>query len=128
MNISVVAKKTGLSTKSIRLYEEKGIISSPTRSASGYRQYTHKQLKELNLISRARKAGFSLLECKDLVELAHSPIRTSSEVKTRTNKKLQEVEARIEHLVEIKAQLQQWISSCPGDDQQNCPIIDELVK
>ena len=91
MNISVIAKRTGLSAKSIRLYEKKGIISSPTRNASGYRQYTDKQLGELNLIYRAKKAGFSLLECKDLVELAHSPMRTSSEVKVRTCKKLQEM-------------------------------------
>ncbi|GEM75785.1 Cu(I)-responsive transcriptional regulator [Vibrio sagamiensis] len=128
MNISVIAKRTGLSAKSIRLYEKKGIISSPTRNASGYRQYTDKQLGELNLIYRAKKAGFSLLECKDLVELAHSPMRTSSEVKVRTCKKLQEIEAQIEYLIDIKAQLQQWISSCPGNEQQNCPIIDELIK
>ncbi|CAE6955270.1 transcriptional regulators [Vibrio sp. B1FIG11] len=54
MNIGAVAKLTGLSSKSIRMYEDKGIISSPARSDSGYREYSEKHIQELNLVSRAK--------------------------------------------------------------------------
>ncbi len=57
MNIGAVAKLTGLSSKSIRMYEDKGIISSPARSDSGYREYSDKHIQELNLVSRAKKRG-----------------------------------------------------------------------
>lgn len=128
MNIGVVAKLTGLSSKSIRLYEDKGIISPPARSESGYREYSDKHIQELNLVSRAKNAGFSLQECKEFVQLAHNPNRKSSDVKARTIDKLKEVEEKISHLIEIKQQLESWVSSCPGDAESHCPIIDELTK
>lgn len=128
MNIGAAAALTGLSSKSIRLYEDKGIISPPARSDSGYREYSDKHIQELNLISRAKNAGFSLQECKEFVQLAHNPNRKSSEVKARTMDKLQEVENKIAHLVEIKKQLESWVTACPGDATSCCPIIDELTK
>ncbi|HBC3492619.1 TPA: Cu(I)-responsive transcriptional regulator [Vibrio alginolyticus] len=128
MNIGAVAKLTGLSSKSIRLYEDKGIISQPARSDSGYREYSDNHIQELNLVSRAKSAGFSLQECKEFVQLAHNPNRKSSEVKARTMDKLREVEEKIAHLMEIKTQLEGWVSSCPGDAESRCPIIDELTK
>ncbi|MGU3845755.1 MerR family DNA-binding protein, partial [Vibrio diabolicus] len=85
-------------------------------------------IQELNLVSRAKNAGFSLQECKELVQLAHNPNRKSSEVKARTIDKLIEVEEKIAHLMEIKTQLEGWVSSCPGDAESRCPIIDELTK
>ncbi|EDP59354.1 Cu(I)-responsive transcriptional regulator [Vibrio sp. AND4] len=128
MNIGMVAKLTGLSAKSIRMYEDKGIISAPARSDSGYREYSSKHVQELNLVFRAKNAGFSLQECKEFVQLAHNPTRKSSEVKARTMDKLHEVEQKIAHLVEMKKQLESWVSSCPGDAKSRCPIIDELTK
>ncbi|MDF2155402.1 Cu(I)-responsive transcriptional regulator [Vibrio sp. CAU 1672] len=128
MNIGEVAKLTGLSAKSIRLYEEKGIISSPARSDAGYREYSATHIQELNLVSRAKSAGFSLQECREFVQLAGNPNRKSSEVKSKTLDKLHEVEQKIAHLMEIKQQLESWASACPGDAKSRCPIIDELIK
>lgn len=44
MNISQIAKLTSLTAKSIRLYEEKGLIIPPLRSESGYRTYTQQHV------------------------------------------------------------------------------------
>ena len=128
MNIGQVAQLTGLSSKSIRLYEDKGIITPPLRNASGYREYGSQHLQELNLVSRAKSAGFSLAECKEFVELAHNPQRKSSEVKAKAQEKLKEVEMKIHQLQEIEKQLKQWVSSCPGNGGSQCPIIDDLTK
>ncbi len=128
MNIGAIAQLTGLSTKSIRLYEEKGLISAPHRSDSGYREYGPQHIQELNLVSRAKSAGFSLAECRELVELAHNPQRKSSEVKQRTQDKLTEIKLKIEHLQEIERQLKQWVSACPGNAGSHCPIIEDLTK
>ncbi|OEF09517.1 Cu(I)-responsive transcriptional regulator [Vibrio genomosp. F10] len=128
MNIGTVAKLTGLSSKSIRLYEEKGIISPPQRTQSGYREYSTSNIKELSLIARAKNAGFSLIECKELVQLAKDPNRKSSEVKLKTKEKLAEIERKINELTEIKTQLEGWVSSCPGNSGSECPIIKDLTK
>ncbi|MBU2896234.1 Cu(I)-responsive transcriptional regulator [Vibrio hepatarius] len=128
MNIGAVAKLTGLSSKSIRLYEEKCVISPPSRSDAGYREYGDTHVQELNLVSRAKNAGFSLQECKEFVELAQNPMRTSREVKQKAQQKLNEVEVKISQLKEIQQQLTTWINTCPGDEGSSCPIIEDLTK
>lgn len=128
MNIGAVSKLTGLSSKSIRLYEDKGLITPPSRSDSGYREYSEQQVQELNLISRAKNAGFSLIECKEFVQLASNPNRKSSEVKAKAKEKLAEVEVKIKELKEIERQLKSWVSACPGDSGSQCPIIEDLTK
>ncbi|MGC9402002.1 Cu(I)-responsive transcriptional regulator [Vibrio genomosp. F10] len=128
MNIGTVSKLTGLSSKSIRLYEDKGIITPPIRSLAGYREYSAKNVQELSLIARAKNAGFSLIECKELVQLAQNPNRKSSEVKEKTKEKLDEIELKISELTEIKNQLESWVSACPGDNNSQCPIIEDLTK
>lgn len=128
MNIGAVAKLTGLSSKSIRLYEDKGLITAPLRSDSGYREYGEQHVQQLKLISRAKNAGFSLIECKEFVHLASNPNRKSSEVKAKAKEKLKEVELKIRQLQEIERQLKSWVSSCPGNSDSHCPIIEDLTK
>ena len=128
MNISEAAKLTNLSTKSIRLYEDKGVITAPFRSENGYRSYDKKQIKELGIVAKARSAGFSLDECRALVELADNPCRESADVKAKAQSKLNEVNRKIEDLLVIQKTLVEWVEQCPGDSNSHCPIIDSLVE
>lgn len=128
MNISQISNITNLSAKSIRLYESKGIISVPVRSDNGYRNYSQKHIDELLIVARAKRAGFSLDECKALVELAKDSERTSAEVKQKAQDKLLEVNKKLAELNEIKSQLEKWISECPGNAEADCPIIDDLKR
>ncbi|WP_117234531.1 Cu(I)-responsive transcriptional regulator [Vibrio maerlii] len=126
MNISQVAKLTQLSAKSIRLYESKSLISPPIRGENGYRQYGQKHIDELLVIARARRVGFTLEECGSLVGLSNDAHRTSEAVKHKAQTKLDEVNAKIAELNEMKAQLEEWVAKCPGDQGSECPIIDDL--
>ncbi|KJM64941.1 Cu(I)-responsive transcriptional regulator [Pluralibacter gergoviae] len=126
MNISDVAKKTGLSSKAIRFYEEKGLVTAPMRSDNGYRNYTQKHLDELTLLRQARLVGFNLEECRELVHLFNDPARHSADVKARTLQKVAEIESHIEQLQAMRQQLLSLAASCPGDDGADCPIIDNL--
>jgi MerR family copper efflux transcriptional regulator len=128
INIGKVCEITQLSPKSVRLYEDKGLISKPNRSESGYREYSNEHIEQLKLIARAKSAGFSLTECKEFVSLASNPYRKSSEVKEKTRRKLDEVEKKIEQLKKIQEQLLQWLDACPGNTDSHCPIIDDLTK
>ncbi|NJC99115.1 Cu(I)-responsive transcriptional regulator [Candidatus Erwinia dacicola] len=127
MNISDVAKKTGLTSKAIRFYEEKGLVTPPLRTGNGYRSYSAKQLDELTLLRQARQVGFNLDECREMVSLFNSPQRHSSEVKTRTLSKVAEIEGHITKLQLMRQNLLDLAASCPGDDGADCPIIDHLA-
>ncbi len=127
MNISDVAKLTGLTAKSIRLYEEKGLIDAPHRGDNGYRIYSQKHIDDLLLIARAKRVGFSLDECKSLVSVANDPQRKSAVVKKKAREKLDQVTKKLNELELIRDQLLRWIDECPGDENSDCPIIDDLT-
>ena len=70
MTIGDLAKVAGVPPGTIRFYESKGILPSPSRSASGYRLYGPDDLKRLSLVRRAHSLGFSLTEVGNLIRLA----------------------------------------------------------
>lgn len=126
MNISDVAKKTGLTSKAIRFYEEKGLVTPPLRGENGYRSYTQKHLDELTLLRQARQVGFNLEECGELVNLFNDPTRHSADVKARTLQKVADIERHIAELQGMRQHLLALAEACPGDDSAVCPIIDTL--
>ena len=126
MNISDVAKKTGLTSKAIRFYEQKGLVTPPLRCENGYRSYSQRHLDELTLLRQARQVGFTLEECRELVALFNDPSRHSADVKRRTLEKVAEIERHISELQSMRSQLLALADSCPGDDGADCPIIDNL--
>lgn len=127
MNISEVAKKTGLTSKAIRFYEEKGLLTAPLRAGNGYRCYGSKQIEELTLLRQARQVGFTLDECRELVALFNDPKRHSADVKARTLQKVAEIEKHMQELDGMRQRLLALAEQCPGDEGAECPIINNLV-
>lgn len=83
MKINEIARLTGLTPKTIRFYEQKGIISEPARAENGYRAYGQKHINELQMIRRSRLVGFSLEECQALLEMSRNPNMRSADVKEK---------------------------------------------
>lgn len=127
MNISEVAKKTGLTSKAIRFYEEKGLLTIPLRAGNGYRCYGSKQIEELTLLRQARQVGFTLDECRELVALFNDPKRHSADVKARTLQKVAEIEKHMQELDGMRQRLLALAEQCPGDEGAECPIINNLA-
>ena len=71
MNIKDVAQKAGLPAKTIRYYEEIGLIR-PLRGANGYRSFRESDMHKLSFIARARGLGFSIEECRRLLAAVRS--------------------------------------------------------
>ena len=66
-SIGEVAEMTGLSAKTIRFYEEKGIIEAALREDNGYRYFSEENLEEIKLIKSAKDLGLPLSEIKKLM-------------------------------------------------------------
>jgi MerR family copper efflux transcriptional regulator len=67
LTIGAVAKRTGLSTKTIRFYEDEGLVPAPRRGDSGYRLYSEADVQRLGFIRRARMVGIELAAIKSLL-------------------------------------------------------------
>lgn len=126
MNISQAARLTGLSAKQIRDYEKAGLIPAPIRSASGYRLYNTACLRRLDFIAKARQVGFCLEQIKELLSLQDNPQRQSCKVKALTSAHIDELDAKIHQLQQMKQTLQTWHDACHGDERADCAILQSL--
>ena len=125
MNIGIASEKSGLPSKTIRYYEEIGLLS-PTRAENGYRDYSLADVHRLKFVQRARSLGFSVEECRQLLSLYGDSTRESAEVKTIATAKLSEIDRKIAGLQELRATLGHLVDVCQGDDRPDCPILDGL--
>ncbi len=70
ITIGDLANETGVKTRTIRFYEEKGLVPRPRRSESGYRLYSEHDVKLLRLIRSARSLGLSIRDVRELMATA----------------------------------------------------------
>lgn len=126
MNISEAARAAGLPTKTVRYYADIGLVAPESRSAAGYRTYDQRQLRKLAFVRRARAFGFSIEECRELLDLYQNSERESADVKRIASKKLKEIEAKQRELQLLHDELAHVVTACRGDERPDCPIIDRL--
>ena len=126
MNIAQAAAASGLPAKTIRYYEEIGLVR-PQRGDNGYRRFDGKSLHKLTFLARARSLGFSIEECRALLALYEDQGRASAEVKALTVAHLAQVRAKIAELHEMQSVLSRLIESCAGDARPDCPILGDLA-
>ena len=80
MKISEAASASGCHLETIRYYERIGLMPSPGRTGSGYRDYSHTDVERLRFVTRGRDLGFSLEEIRSLLRLAQDPTMPCGEV------------------------------------------------
>lgn len=128
MNIGVVVKRSGLPAKTIRFYEDIGLVQPTARRANGYRDFDDSDLHELRFVARARSLGFRVEDCRTLLDLYRNRSRTSAEVKVVAKAHLVDIERKIAELVAMRGTLEHLIERCHGDDRPECPILDEFAR
>ena len=102
MNIKELTETVGLSRDTIRFYEREGLISPPSRKANGYRDYNHKTVDQLNMITMAKELGFTLKEIKELTELLYSDSLTQSQMGEKLLEKNKQLDIKISELSKMK--------------------------
>jgi len=125
MNIGKVSKVSGLPIKTIRYYEDMGLIN-PLRQENGYRVFDQETLSKLKLLRRSRDLGFSLKECAQLLTLFENPKRASKHVMNITKSHLFEIEKTISELQIIQGELKKLVGACAADEKSDCSILNDL--
>ncbi len=125
MNIGDVSARSGLPAKTIRYYEDIGLIK-PHRSANGYRSFRDSDLHKLAFLGRARALGFSIEDCRTLMALYEDESRASADVKRLAKEHLSRIEAKIADLQSMRDTLTELVECCAGDSRPDCPILKDL--
>lgn len=126
MNISEAAKQSGLPSKTIRYYEDIGIVK-PDRAGNGYRSYSDNDVHQLAFVQRARSLGFTIEECKLLLSLYSNDQRASADVKLLALNKIEQIDQKIRELKSLKSTLSNLSKNCHGDQKPDCPILEDLA-
>lgn len=126
MNIGDVAQRSGLPAKTIRYYEDIGLIT-PMRDSNGYRRFRDSDLHKLAFLGRARALGFTIEDCRTLLALYDDKTRASADVKDLAQAHLNKIEEKIVQLQSMRDTLSDLVDSCAGDNRPDCPILSDLA-
>ena len=138
--IGEVAKRTGLTQRTLRFYEEKGLLTPAERMEGGFRLYSEADISRVELIKRLQDLlGFALAEIKEMVEAeelrahiraTHRPDRELPERRQRLKqilaalrRQLDVVEPKLEQLIEMRADLRERLETV----EQRLVEIDEAI-
>ncbi len=127
MRITEVARASGLAPKTIRYYEDVGLLPAPKRRDNGYRDYSEADAELLGFVRRARELGFSVKECRSLLALYLDPNRASGDVKSLALDKIAEIDRKMKDFAAMRRKLVALAEQCPGDHDPDCPILEELA-
>lgn len=125
MNIGVVAERSGIPPKTIRYYEDIGLVR-PQRSGNGYRAFRKTDLHKLAFVGRARALGFSIEDCRTLLSLYEDGSRESAQVKAVAEEHLTAIDDKIAQLQSMRETLSHLVAACHGDHRPDCPILSDL--
>jgi Cu(I)-responsive transcriptional regulator len=126
MNVSDAARRSGLPAKTIRYYEDIGLIR-PQRATNGYRDYSMDDIHRLAFLARARNLGFSIEDCRQLMALYQDRTRASHDVKEIASAHVAAIEEKLRELQSMRATLHKLIHACHGDNRPDCPILDDIA-
>ena len=126
MNIGTAAKRTGLPTKTIRYYEDIGLIR-PARDTNGYRDFSESDVHKLAFLGRARSFDFSIEDCRSLLALYEDDTRASGDVKRIAQVHLDRIDAKLAQLEEMRRTLASLVDCCAGDNRPDCQILRDLA-
>ena len=106
-----LSRLIGVSTDTLRLYERRGLLPSPARAANGYRLYSRNAVERVRLIRSALAIGFTLEELEPILKLRDSGGTPCRRVRDLAEKKLMNLELRLEELGELRNQIRKVLAS-----------------
>lgn len=127
INIGEAARRSGVSAKMVRHYEDLGLLGAVARSDAGYRRYADRDVHTLRFIRRARDLGFGMAEIRTLLQLWQNRRRASADVKRIALAHADDLDRRIGEMTTMKTTLLRLASGCQGNERPDCPILDELA-
>lgn len=129
--IGTLAKAAGVSTPTIRYYEEIGLMPLASRSTGGQRHYSDSDLGRLTFIRQCREFGFGIDQVRILLELSISADRDCVETRDIAQKHLDEVRQKLTELAALEHRLSGFVDRCnqvcAGGSGKCCVIFRDLA-
>ena len=128
IRIGELAKRTRCEIVTIRYYEKEGLLPKPARSGGNFRLYGDAHVERLQFIRHCRSLDMTLGAIQALLDLRDNPNQDCGEVNALLDGHIQQVEARVEALLQLKKHLAILRERCSGARQvEACGILQGLA-
>jgi len=137
LRIAEVAQRSGVPAKTIRFYEEAGVVPAPARAANGYRRYAETDVRRLRLVGRLRRLGLPLPAAGAVAERAFAAeCRTYvRDVSAVLDDRCAAIDRRVAELLALRAELAALADAARAAapvadagrrvaDCDSCPVVD----
>jgi DNA-binding transcriptional MerR regulator len=118
--ISEVASRSGVPAKTLRYYEDIGLLEAPSRTESGYRNYDERILARLAFIRSAQAIGLSLGEIRSIVSLRDDGKTPCGHVLELLRHRSAEIDRAIRELRALKGELNRLVERAQELDPTDC--------
>ena len=105
MKIGDLASTAGVSAKTIRFYEQEGLLPEPPRTESGYRDYSGDDVERLRFVRQAKLLGLSLQEIRGTLLLSDSHEPTCAHVRAVIEQKIDSLDQALRDLKSLRSEL-----------------------
>jgi len=128
LTIGKLADASDVNVETVRFYERKGILKQPKKQGS-FRYYSEDYITRIRFIKRSQELGFTLKETKELLDLKIKNQSKCSDVLSKTEEKIQEINQKISDLKKMKKSLEGLASCCVDTNQplSDCPILECFI-
>lgn len=131
--ISTVASRVGLNPRTLRYYENIGLLPSPSRTAAGYRLYSSTIFERLDFIQKAQTLGLTLAEIREILAVRDSGSLPCAHVAQQITEKIEAIEKKIVELEELKKTLSALLldlrtAQTSSGENAICPHIQRIER
>lgn len=120
MRIGELADLAGTSTKTLRFYEEQGLLPPPTRTPAGYRDYGEVARARLDFIRRGQRAGLTLAQIGQVLQIRDGGEAPCGHVEDLLAQRLAEIEEQISELTLLHTSVQRLLAEARAADPATC--------
>lgn len=120
MRIGEAAAAAGTTTKTLRFYEDRGLLPAPERSANGYRDYAGETITRLEFIRRGRVAGLTLAQISDILAVRDRGSAPCTHVRDLLAGQLADLDAQIAELTALRAAVAEFHDTAAAGDPTDC--------
>lgn len=132
LRIGQLAERAGVTTKTVRFYEARGLLPPPPRTGAGYRLYDDGDVERLRFVKAAQRLGLGLDDIGEILALRDRGVRPCGYVTALLADHLDAMDQRIGELVRLRAELTDLLARAgdgtdDGSGERFCRILDHAT-
>lgn len=120
MRIGELAQASGVPVKTLRYWEQVGVLDAPSRTPSGYREYSHSVADQIQFIRSAQAVGLSLEQIKGIMSLRSRGVTPCEHVQGLLQQQLDQIDAKLKQLGEARTGIVELIERAQRLDPADC--------